>query len=1257
MFLLGTNIGTYLTLTGITYCIPGLKFDSVSGGWGKFNVTHVVYENSIGIIKVDACDVILNLKYIWNKQIYINHLFLEDVCIKIKKNDTTNKLYKKYESIKLDNILSIPFPIILKNIVLNNTRVHLNNITLELIKLDTGGLIFQKNLLTVLPINIKGAVLNISNVKTFNITTNAIDIYKYSNQWNIRYLLKSLSSKLLMKLPSFNLPVNIIVKDITGENFYIFNNHNSYIINNFCLQTYLCNQTINIKLNIELPHGYINAIGNIIFKDHYPINITVNYMRYDSKISNQSMNMAKKGVSKIKLVIAGELYNEICFYCDFLGFVSTAHVLLKTKIMQCGTPINVSVVGRKIPLSFLGLNDYLIEEIDVSVSGEIRNYCIQIISQLSNSKFSSLVNMVVNAQGDVNSCSISKLRITISEEYLDIQGVVNWDDTISWNSVCVLNKINISQKWLKYPVNLSGNISMQGHVCPNAWDIMISDLNISGSMENNSISCVGVLYNNSIGVWKIPTLLIKWGPNVLEIQEDLKKDSTFNIVFSAPDCNVIVPGLNGSVFGKFKLYSPVKYSPRLLLSIDACSLYWSDKNLNVDKIMVHGDICCDTVTQSKIFFQADQIKCGILSLHQLIMQGQGNVKEHYLNLIAHGDMLSGQVKLCGNLDLFHKIWRSKINKTSIVTPTGTWKLMQDMVLTYQHLTRKVILNSHDWEIINCTMPISSVLKTKILNKMNDIFKDFNAVSLKILLPELINVDTVRICCTCCDWILGTPLPNGIISLSVKKCNFKCTIEDPSNFPITINNITTKIVLTQTTLYCKWFMNIGHDDQNHGSFKITKSDTTSKVVGNIYMENTSLLPFCNSLISLKEPINGLLNLNIYFYGYQNHLKIYGTAQLHNFNINKPDTPFFVKNSQLFIKFFGDHALLNGIIDTDYGCRLHVNGNITNFDSISNIRAFFKIRGHQINFCISSEIRMKISPDITCIITSEKIHIAGNIEIPWAHIAVKEYSKNIINISSEEILLDDNFQPILNNDKNLFISFSSNINVCLGNDVNFNGLGLRAKLRGNLEIEYNNNHLALTGHIDIPSGFFQAYGQNLMIQKGQLLFSGAINQPYIDIEAICDPSSIKEGSIVGTRITGTFSQPKIEILSNSLSLSSKEITSYLLGDSKNAIIFNTDTNIVTSLLIGASVRNSEKFINKIGKVFGVQGLTLNTQDIGTAPLVALSGYIAPGFQINYGIGIFDLLTTITARYHLCSQLYLEVTSGSNQQAIDLLYKFDF
>lgn len=62
------------------------------------------------------------------------------------------------------------------------------------------------------------------------------------------------------------------------------------------------------------------------------------------------------------------------------------------------------------------------------------------------------------------------------------------------------------------------------------------------------------------------------------------------------------------------------------------------------------------------------------------------------------------------------------------------------------------------------------------------------------------------------------------------------------------------------------------------------------------------------------------------------------------------------------------------------------------------------------------------------------------------------------------------------------------------------------------------------------------------------------------------------------------------------------------------------------------------------------------MGDSAQVVVSGYILPGLQLKYGIGIFDSLATLTLRYRLMPRLYLEAVSGVSQ-ALDLLYRFEF
>lgn len=97
-------------------------------------------------------------------------------------------------------------------------------------------------------------------------------------------------------------------------------------------------------------------------------------------------------------------------------------------------------------------------------------------------------------------------------------------------------------------------------------------------------------------------------------------------------------------------------------------------------------------------------------------------------------------------------------------------------------------------------------------------------------------------------------------------------------------------------------------------------------------------------------------------------------------------------------------------------------------------------------------------------------------------------------------------------------------------------------------------------------------------------------------------------------------------------------------------------MTTTLIGLSLAQSGKVVGKIGEGLGVQDLQLDTAGSGDDSQVTVSGYILPGLQVKYGVGIFNSVGEFTVRYRLMRDLYLEAVSGVDS-AIDLLYRFEF
>ena len=146
----------------------------------------------------------------------------------------------------------------------------------------------------------------------------------------------------------------------------------------------------------------------------------------------------------------------------------------------------------------------------------------------------------------------------------------------------------------------------------------------------------------------------------------------------------------------------------------------------------------------------------------------------------------------------------------------------------------------------------------------------------------------------------------------------------------------------------------------------------------------------------------------------------------------------------------------------------------------------------------------------------LKLDGTVNIPWARITVHEVPESAVSATSDEVMLDDNLQPI--REKQTSIPILSNLRIHIGDDVLLDAFGLKAKLTGDLKVAQDKQGLGLNGQVDIPRGRFHAYGQDLLVRKGQILFSGPADQPFLNLEAIRNPDNTANGVIAGVRVTG-------------------------------------------------------------------------------------------------------------------------------------------
>jgi translocation and assembly module TamB len=100
-----------------------------------------------------------------------------------------------------------------------------------------------------------------------------------------------------------------------------------------------------------------------------------------------------------------------------------------------------------------------------------------------------------------------------------------------------------------------------------------------------------------------------------------------------------------------------------------------------------------------------------------------------------------------------------------------------------------------------------------------------------------------------------------------------------------------------------------------------------------------------------------------------------------------------------------------------------------------------------------------------------------------------------------------------------------------------------LKGDLKVVQDSRGLGLNGQMNIPSGRFHAYGQDLIVRKGELFFSGPPDQPLLNIEAIRNPDATEDDVTAGFTCHREAIQPKLEVFSDP-AMSQQEALSYLL-----------------------------------------------------------------------------------------------------------------
>jgi translocation and assembly module TamB len=308
----------------------------------------------------------------------------------------------------------------------------------------------------------------------------------------------------------------------------------------------------------------------------------------------------------------------------------------------------------------------------------------------------------------------------------------------------------------------------------------------------------------------------------------------------------------------------------------------------------------------------------------------------------------------------------------------------------------------------------------------------------------------------------------------------------------------------------------------------------------------------------------------------------------------------------------------------------------------------VRGKEFLAVDLPEARVLIDPDLTLRGSTRLLMLRGNIGIPEASLRPQQLPDVAVKVSDDEIIVSASTTPPS------VLAVDTDLMLRLGNDVRFSGFGLDAKLGGNLQLlSAPSRPVALTGELRIDEGRYRAYGQNLEIDRGLLIFQQRLDNPGLDIRAV---RRIPSAQIVaGVAITGTLQSPEARLTSEP-PMEESEIMAWLLTGRGLAGNSETDNAMIAQALAVYGLEKGSGVTEKIGEKVGLDEISIGSDWETTDASLMLGKQISNRLYLRYAIGLFDALSTVMLRYTVSRRVHLEALSGGDQQSIDLIYQIE-
>lgn len=312
----------------------------------------------------------------------------------------------------------------------------------------------------------------------------------------------------------------------------------------------------------------------------------------------------------------------------------------------------------------------------------------------------------------------------------------------------------------------------------------------------------------------------------------------------------------------------------------------------------------------------------------------------------------------------------------------------------------------------------------------------------------------------------------------------------------------------------------------------------------------------------------------------------------------------------------------------------------------------VRGERFLALDTRDARVLVSPELQVGVAADRIDVTGTVTVPEADITPRNLpAGSAVTVSDDQVIVSADDEPGAAGR-----ALYADVTLVLGDAVHFEGFGLTADIAGSLAVKQRPGDPATgTGELRVTKGRYKAYGQDLDIQRGRVLFAGGpVTQPGLDVRAVRRPSP---DVLVGVQVRGNLRTPDFTLYSEPGMGQSEQLSWLLLGRPLDGAS-SSETSLVSRAALALGLKGGNTLVKSVGDRLGLDEIGIDSAPGTTGEQAAfmVGKWLTPRLYVNYGVGLFEPVSTLRLRYTLTPLWRIQTESTGAHSGGDLLFSIE-